>query len=46
MLLEVLETQCQRVEERRADIAVKVKDSDREYVLHIEAVIDLFIISL
>ena len=35
-LLEVLETQTQRIEERRADIVVRVKELDREYILHIE----------
>jgi len=34
--LEVLETQFQRVEERRADIVVKVKEGSRQYLLHIE----------
>ncbi|MFK5948462.1 MAG: hypothetical protein QM500_06800, partial [Methylococcales bacterium] len=34
--LEVLETQFQRVEERRADIVVRVSESSRQYLLHIE----------
>ena len=34
--IEVLETQYQRIEERRADIVVKVKQADRVYLLHIE----------
>jgi len=34
--LEVLETQYQRIEERRADIVVRVSESNREYLLHIE----------
>lgn len=34
--LEVLETQFQRPEERRADIVVKVSEAGRHYLLHIE----------
>ena len=34
--LEVLETQFQRTEERRADIVVKVLQAGKEYLLHIE----------
>ncbi len=34
--IEVLETQFQRVEERRADIVVKASEANRQYLLHIE----------
>lgn len=34
--MEILETQLQRVEERRADIVVKVSEKNRVYLLHIE----------
>ncbi len=34
--IEVLETQFQRIEERRADIVVKVTEAGRTYILHIE----------
>ncbi len=34
--LEILETEQQRVEERRADLVAKVKAPDGDYILHIE----------
>lgn len=34
--IEVLETQYQRIEERRADIVVKTHEAGRYYLLHVE----------